>query len=235
MSRIIILEGASDVFTDLRDFFPPQRNLPPDMINNFSFSFSELKFSKSQYSKRMNTLLRDGSPDLNHYIPEIQNTDITKEVLLVLHDTELSYNFKSFIIFSKSVMDRLIPFFDYKFNSKLRKFSKKGIPFLNYLNNNYTGQNKDEFINLLMENKEKWLDDLIDLRDGIVHFSLLKEYISFHYILNAKSKKSLNTINDLTPPLLIYDTKKIPAINFLQYNFDSIKEFSKDFLTLCNI
>ena len=86
-----------------------------------------------------------------------------------------------------------------------------------------------------MENKKNWLDDLISLRDEIVHFSLLKEYIPFHYILNANSKKSLNSINDFTQPILISDNKKIPAIKFLQSNFDSINNFSKDFLALCRV
>lgn len=236
MIKIIFVDKYSEAYTDLVDIFPyaETKKVAPEIKENFFKSYSELKYSLVQYSKRLDNLLKEGSPGFNHYLPEIQQIDtIQREYFLEVYDMELSYNFKSFIIFSKAVMDRLIPFFDYKFGTNLKKFSNSGEKLLNYLKINYKGSNRNDFIDLLERNKDEWLDDLIELRDEIVHFSSLEEYVSFHCVLKGDSGKSINSINDLRRPTIKIDRKEILAVDFLQFNFNHIKTFTKDFVALC--
>ena len=236
MIKIIFVDKYSEAYTDLEEIlqYTEKGKVAPEIKDNFFRSYSELKYSLTQYSKRLDNLLKEGSPGFYYYLPEIQQIDASqREFFLQVYDMELSYNFKSFVIFSKAVMDRLIPFFDYKFGTKLKKFSNSGEKLLNYLKINYKGSNRDDFIDLLERNKDEWLDDLIVLRDEIVHFSLLEEYVSFHCILKGNSGKSIKSINDLRCPILKIDGKEISAVDFLQLNLDHIKIFYKDFVALC--
>ncbi len=229
-------EYYSNALTDLEGIIPiaGKETVESEIKENLYISFLELKYSLTQYSRRLDNLSKEGTPVFKYYFPEIQQLDTNqREFFLEIYDRELSYHFKSFIIFSKAVMDRLIPFFDHKFGTKLAKFSKKGKPLLNYLENNFKGSNRESFINLLKKNKYEWLDDLIELRDEIIHFSLLKEYVSFHNILKGNSGKSIKSFSDLRPPVLRINGGEILAIDFLQSNFNCIKAFVKDFVALC--
>ena len=229
MNRIIILDDSlrsADLHKDLNVMLVSikggkRANTPSEIIDNFCGSFSELNYALSQFSDRIQTLLTNGSPDLHNYIPELHQLDVkNKKAIIEVNDTVLSYNFKTFFINSKSVLDRVIPFFDHRYGSNLRKFSKKGKSLMNYLETNYKGKNKDDFINLLKNNKQDWLDEIIDLRDQIIHFSALREYISFHFILEGNSGRLINSISDLNEPVIFIGGKEILAEVFLKENYN---------------
>lgn len=164
MFNLIFLdEHYSNAITDLEEIIPITGNGVVESENkeNLFISVLELEYSLIWYSQRLEYLSKEGTPVFKYHLPEIQQLEVNKrEFFLEIYDRELSYNFKSFIIFSKVVLDRLIPFFDYKFGSKLKKFSTKGKKLLNFLERNFKGSNRDSFISLLNNNKDEWLDDL---------------------------------------------------------------------------
>lgn len=194
----------------------------------------ELRYVLNQFKSKMDDVLINSTSEFDHYLPEImelnKNPKENKIVKCELIVTELSVNFKSFIIISKSILDKIVPFFDQKHKSTLKKFSKKGNTIINYLNNNYTHENKDDFIFFLKKNKEEWIDFLIAMRDDYVHFSDVSSYYTgFNFIIGLDASE-IKTIEDIENPKIKKDSKQIDALDYLNETYLNLLSFSRDFL-----
>ena len=194
----------------------------------------ELQYTLNQFKAKYADVLENSTSSFDHYLPEItkmtSNPSENKLVQCELIVTELSVNFKSFIIISKSILDKIVPFFDHRHNSTLKKFSKKGNTLIKYLENNYTNENKEEFISFLKKNKKEWIDFLITMRDSYVHFSDVSSYyLGFNFLLGEGVTK-IETIKDISPPLVKQHWKYINALNYLEETYSNLLYFLRVFL-----
>src|ERR1043166_3663253 len=183
--RISIVNSKScptEVYSDMRTILAPLEPTPKDMLpltNNLFEALLELKLARDRYLNRLKHVIDEGSPDLDHYLPELKTLkNHTRPFQLELSDKELSVDFKAFLIFIKGVLDRLIPFYDKRFGSKMGTFSKSGKRLLNFLQRNHRQTPAQPIIDLLSSHKEKWIDRAIQLRDRLTHYSTVEEYVS---------------------------------------------------------
>ena len=116
-------------------------------------------------------------------------------------------NFEAFLISTKSLLDVLARLLSQLIPNNLHGFSRKGTNYggkvLNVLQNTSHSNlpNRDKIIDLIERHKILWIDDLISMRDHVVHDGELKDLINFWTILKAGREKSY-TIVDIFPPEL---------------------------------
>src|SRR5437763_5842995 len=172
--RIVIANSkdcATVVYSEAGSVFAAVEPIPQDMLaltNNLFGALLELKLARDRYLNRLKHVIDDGSPDFDHYLPELNTLkDHSMPFQLELDDKELSVDFKAFLIFVKGVLDRLIPFYDKRFGSQMGTFSKSGKRMLNFLERNHRETPAQSLINLLLSHKSKWIDRVIRFRDGL--------------------------------------------------------------------
>ena len=238
--RIVIVNSkdcATEVIPEARIIFAPLDPKTQDMLpltNSFYSALLELKLVRDRYLKRFNHVMQNGSPDFDHYLPELKtlkNHSIPFQ--LELSDKELFVDFKAFLIFVKGVLDRLVPFYDRRFGSKMGTFSKSGQRLLNFLNRNHRETPAQPMIDLLLGHKQRWIDRVIHLRDRLAHYSTVNEYISFHYLASRESVQALLHVSDMIPPTLYFRDTSTPVARYLTTIYDESVAFAKDFVAFC--
>jgi hypothetical protein len=237
----IVIANSKDcptvVYSEARSIFAPIEPIRRDMLpltNNFFGALLELKLARDRYINRLNHVTNDGSPDFDHYLPELKTLkDYSRPFQLELDDKELFADFKSFLIFVKGVLDRLVPFYDKRFGSRMGTFSKRGQRLLNYLARNHRETPAKPLVDLLMSHKEKWIDRVIHLRDRLTHYSTVDEYVSFHYLVTRESVQALHRVSDMKPPTLYFRDLSTPAATYLATIFDQSVALAKSFVEFC--
>jgi hypothetical protein len=210
----------------------PKSMLP--LTNNLFEALLELKLARDRYLNRLKHVTDKGSPDLEHYLPELKALkNHSQPFQLELSDKELSVDFKAFLIFVKGVLDRLVPFYDKRFGSKMGTFSKSGKRLLNFLQKNHRETPAQPLIDLLLSHKQKWIDRVIHLRDRLTHYSTVDEYVSFHYLASRETVKVLHSVSDMIPPTLYFRDVQIPAATYLSSIYDDSVGFAKSFVSFC--
>lgn len=236
----IMDDHSSETCDDMNIIFE-SLNLNENLLDQQNLVCSELielRYVLNQFKVKMNDVLENSTSVFDHYLPEIKNLNEAQTGDKILNCelivTELSVNFKSFIIISKSILDKIVPFFDQKHGSTLKKFSKKGNKLINYLENNYTHENKEDFISFLKNNKIEWMDFLISMRDDYVHFSDVSSYYLGFNFLVGKGVHKIDTIKDINRPKIKIGfkggSKYIDALDYLEETYKSILQFLRDFL-----
>ena len=233
----IMDEHSGDACNDMKIVFSSLK-LTGDLLNQQNLIGSEIIELRyvllNQFKSKIDDVLANSTSVFDHYLPEIKkwssNPPLDKVVQNELIITELSVNFKAFIIISKGILDKIIPFFDYMQKSTLKKFSKKGKTLINYLENNYTNENKEQFVLFLKKNKEEWIDFLISMRDSYVHFSdVSSHYVGFNFLLGTGVPK-IETIKDINPPLIKKESKYVNALQYLEETYLKLLHFLRDFM-----
>jgi hypothetical protein len=237
----IVIANSKDcttvVYSEARSIFAAIEPIPQDMLpltNNLFGALLELKLARDRYLNRLKHVTDDGSPDFDHYLPELKTLkDHSIAFHLELDDKELSVDFKAFLIFVKGVLDRLVPFYDKRFGSHMGTFSKRGQRLLNYLARNHRETPAKPLVDLLTSHKQRWIDRLIHLRDRLTHYSIVDEYISFHYLASRESVRALHHVSDMNPPTLYFRDLSTPVATYLETIFDEGVAFARSFVEFC--
>jgi len=81
-------------------------------LNNILIEvFYEMSFLINQFKEVQNKLLTESSPNIEYFINGLNEASFGKKNIIVeFHSLSLSVYFKSFLILSKSVLDKLVPF-----------------------------------------------------------------------------------------------------------------------------
>ena len=238
--RMVIINSKdcpTQVYSEVRSIFAPLGPTPQEMLpltNSFFGALQELKLARDRYLNRLKHVLEKGSPDFDHYLPELKNLkNNSRPFRLELSDKELFVDFKAFLIFVKGVLDRLVPFYDRRFGSQMGTFSKRGQRMLNFLDKNHRETPAQPLVDLLLSHKKQWIDRVIHLRDRLTHYSDVNEYVSFHCTASRESVASLQHVADLIPPTLYFRDLSVPVSTYLSSIFDESITFAKEFVAFC--
>lgn len=198
--------------------------------------FYEMSFLINQFKEVQNKLLTESSPNINYYINDLNEVSFGKKNIVVeFHSIPLSVYFKSFLILSKSVLDKLVPFYSYRFKANLRSFDKKGTRLFEDIKRNKQTFRKSEMINLINQAKKEWLDSLIELRDEYVHYSDLEKYDNFWLSLEEWDEpRELKDLTDLNKPTVEVAGQKFQALEYMQMIKGNLVLFLGDFIQLCD-
>lgn len=198
--------------------------------------FYEMSFLVSQFKEVQNKLLTESSPNIEYFINDMNKVPFQKKNIVVeFHSIPLSIYFKSFLILSKSVLDKLVPFYSYRFKANLRSFDKKGIRLIEDIKRNKQPFRKCEIIELINHAKREWLDSLIELRDEYVHYSNLQEYANFWLSLEEwVEPRQLKDLTDLNKPTVEVAGQKFQALEYMEMIKGKLVLFLGDFIQLCD-
>lgn len=206
------------------------------LLNSMTVSFTELSFIALQYRTSHEEIIKNGTQGLTDYLDELndatENPDLNYIVELHLHD--LSAYYKTFLIMAKSVMDKLMPLYSYRYYCSLKQFSKKGGRLINSIKKNKRITCKEEFLALISQAKNDWIDSLIDLRDDYAHYSSLPQYRSFWISSSELGKKTLTGIQDFSNPEIMVGNKNYDALEYMLMVKENLIVFLHDFLVLCD-
>ena len=231
MSRIIILDDDHDEsIPDMNKVFSGTLFIHAKEIDikiHLCSAIRELSYSLKNFRNILNDLLDKGTTEeLSHYLEEIKTLEMTEgQVEIILESTKLSYYFKTYLFFVKSVLDKTIPFINYRYKFKEKIFEARGKNLIRFLKSNYKGNNKNELINLIENAKHEWLDEVLLLRDEFVHNSSLTQYKDFSIFLTRENQKQIKGLNDFISPTIIFKGNQTNAISFLEKIHDNLLQF----------
>lgn len=133
MSRIIILDSDhDDAIADMNEIFVGTKFIHTTEIElkeTLCTAIRKLNFSIKKYQEKYNHLLDlKSNPELEHYIEEINSLGLKGiELEIELEDTQLSYYFKTYLVFVKSVLDKTIQFINYRYKFSEKTFESRGL------------------------------------------------------------------------------------------------------------
>jgi hypothetical protein len=241
VARIVILdavegqEGASgEIYPQIEgSVFIYKKEV--DLLNTFLSACRELSHIVSEFERKLNSVIANGTPSLASYIEEINGLDMasTPPITLELEVVDLLALFKVYLLLVKAALDKLIPLYSYRYYSNLKQFSDKGERFLKEVKNNGHVIHKDQFVELIRTVKSKWLDTVIDLRDEYAHYSSLKAYSSF--VLNIDSGvNGLKDISKFQRPSLTLPNGTVDALKYMIDTKVQLLHFASRFISLCD-
>jgi len=147
-------------------------------------------------------------------------------------------NLEAFLIATKSLLDVLSTLLTHKIGKKITGFHRKGPKdkpiyggrVLNALKNTKESKfpHRDKLISIIEHHKKLWIDNLIAMRDQIVHGGELKDFINFWTVIRAGRKKPYSDV-DVFPPLLKNEGE---VKQYCEKILKFIEEFIKDFLNI---
>jgi len=213
------------IFEDLTLIHEKERELS----NNLSVTFAELLFLINGYLQRHELILKNGHPGFDHFLKEAKDNNDCIPIVYEIIDTELSTYFKSSLVLSKSILDKLVALFEYRYNYTKKTFDSRGKHLKKYLETKYHGSNKNQIISLIEQNKIDWIDDLLQLRDDFTHFSELRQYSSF-YIHVPQKISEVKSVKDFIEPQIVIGKNRYNAVNYLHFIYDSLLTFCSMFL-----
>lgn len=234
MQKIIILDSDHNIaIPEMKKLFQGLTLLRYDersIKQNICGAVRELVFAIKSYKALHQSLLSEGTTEeLEHYCSEINAFQIsqkTQKYEIVLDNTKLSHFFKSYLINVKVLLDKATPLIHLRYkNFNSSKFESRGKHLLGYLKNKYTGDNKELLIELLTESRNGWLDEVLNLRDDIVHNSDFPEYQDFTLIVEKPTIRQIKNLHDFAMPSLLFRGERVDAVEFLESIHDKTLVF----------
>lgn len=198
-------------------------------------TFSEMAFLVFRFEAGIRDLLENPSPAIKHSIDELNHlkTNDDKNCILEIDSIELSTYFKVFPVLAKSVLDKLVPLYSYRYFDNLRQFDDKGNRLIRQIKKNKHIDKKEQLIELIKGEKSDWLDSLIELRDEYIHYSELREYKNFWIPSEWIGKKQFVSLSDFNKPTVEIAGKEMEALDYMLKIKNNLVEFLNKFLTLC--
>lgn len=206
------------------------------LSNNFCSAFLEMTFLINRFEIAYQDILTNPPPYVLDHISQLNQNfpNLPKNFVVEFHAIDLSTYFKSFLLLSKSVLDKLVPLYSYRFYDNLRQFDDKGARLIkSILRNKHVTQRK-QMVDLVEKAKTEWLDSLISLRDQYAHYSNLKEYKNFWIPGEWLGTKKFSDLTDFHKPTLEVANKEIEALDYIVMIKNNLISFLRDFLCLCD-
>jgi hypothetical protein len=206
------------------------------LLNTFTGAFQEMSFIAHQFKISHNNIITNGTPELNTYLSQLNNTTIPDNgnFIFELHAHDLSAFFKAFLLLVKGVLDKLIPLFSYRYNENIDTFGDKGARLLKVIRQNQHIEKKEELIDLIEAAKRTWIDELITIRDEYAHYSNLREYINFWIRLDKNIIPKMSGINSFNKPEIALPSGKMGALEYINTTNERILLFSQMFIRFCD-
>jgi hypothetical protein len=239
MDKVVLLGAANGIVNDelkqitLGSTFLYDKEYK--LLNVLLESFAEMSFVVRQFQVSQDHLTANGTPELDTYITQLNEASLppNTSVIVELHAVDLSTFFKSFLLFAKAVLDKLIPLYSYRFYDNQRQYSDKGVRLIRAIKNNKNVGKKAELICLIEQAKAEWIDALITLRDEYAHYSSLEEYINFWIPGELIGKHTFSGIKDFYKPTIGVDGNVYEALEYILMVKAKLIEFLQEFLQLC--
>jgi hypothetical protein len=207
------------------------------LLNALLEACMEMMFTADNFRLAQENLLQNGSSDLTHYAPEINDLaakGFPRSVLIELHSVALSTNFKIFLLLAKAALDKLVPLYSYQFYDTPRTFRGKGVPLVKAISQNKRVRGKDELVALIEDARADWLGELIDLRDEYAHFSSLKSFQCFSLNSDSISSLGVTGISDFDRPAILTGGTRRDALDYVNHVSANLRAFLHQFLLLCD-
>lgn len=239
VNRIVLLSDALGIDTnDLRRITSGSNFLyrkEHQLLNVLCGAFQEFSLIVHQFQNSYNRIMENGTPALDTYIEDINSTIVPEGngFIIELHAYDMSAFFKSSLLLSKGVLDKLVPLYSYRFSDNMRQFDAKGAGLIKSIKHNKHITRKDAMISLIQDAKMEWIDSLIDLRDRYAHYSNLEEYINFSAYIDSGNKRTFSGISDFHKPAINVSGRRHDALEYILYLKESIITFLRAFLQLC--
>ncbi len=197
----------------------------------------EAYFAKSCFLNEVNRQEENGSEGFEYLKSQLQYSfPFSEEQNLCLHSTELTYHIKSFAVFSKSLLDRMVPLIGFRYKKlKDKNFTDRGKNLRSFLKKSYEGTNRMELVQTLSDAKEEWLDKFLGYRDDIVHNNSFNNYVGFHFAIGRGERVDLLKISDLQSPRVFHDeTRSDRATEYITYIYNNLMKLIKELLSGLN-
>lgn len=239
MDRLIVI-GNTDkrTYDDMREIVRDSTflyNKEHQLQNVLIGAFKEMSFVIHQFQKSHDALLSQGIlEDFEDYFKQLNESEPAPENYLIeFHTDDLSTYFKSFLILARALLDKVVPFYSYKFYESLRTFGDKGGKIIRNIKKNKHVVNKSDFIFLIEQAKLEWLDTLITLRDEYVHYSSLQSYINFWIPSEWVGYRTFNGIQDFNKPSIEISGNRVDALQYMLSTKSELVHFLRSFMLLC--
>ncbi len=213
-----------------------------DLSSTFYDAYKAMALTAERFERKYSDILQNGIPYFDDGIAGFANerehfrekVERGGDFLLELDTPEISIFFKTFFLLGKTTLDKLMPFYSYRFYDQINQFSNKGSRLIKAVKKNHRIENKKDFVSLIENAKEKWIDEFIRLRDKYAHYTNLEEYNSFSINISSFFKKDIKSANDFNPPRIKIDNEYINASEYIFFIKREIQEFSREFIKLCD-
>lgn len=246
MDRIVVLDSSDlgyeeqwqKVTNGLKFYHKKEINL----LNVLGESLAQMEYSKQSFKKHYLYILENNTKTFEDYYRELQTPQQQdKDSLIVFRNQRLDYHFKMFLILTKSVLDKIVPFFNYRFLENFQSFGDSGNDILDLLERSRKYKKDrplnihelEDFVKYIKKQKTVWIDNLITIRDEYVHKNSLGErYVDFCCF--SSSAKNVHSLKDcIAPVIILSDIKNMKAIDYIDFIFDHIINFINHFLKFC--
>ncbi|WON75082.1 hypothetical protein [Nitrosospira sp. Is2] len=226
-----ILEDLAAITAGSTFLYDKERELQNVLLE----AFVEMVFVVRQFQSAHDYIVANGTPELPSYLSQINNSPrgIPNGVVVELHAIDLSTFFKSFLLLSKAVLDKLAPLYSYRFYEHIPQFSDKGTRLIRSIKNSGRVTRKVEMIALIQNAKAQWIDDLISLRDEYAHYSSLKEYRNFWLTTERIGMGPIKGISDFHRPSIEIAGQPRDALGYIIQIKSELISFLNEFLRLC--
>lgn len=210
-----------------------------DLRNILEETFFELLFLVNQFEVAQTELLTKASSCTEYLIKEMKkippDQGTPENVITEFLAIDLSTYFKAFLVASKSVLDKLVPIYSYRFAEKLRQFDDRGKKLVKNIKKSKKSFRKNELVELIEKARQEWLDSLITLRDQYTHYSNLKEFRNFWLSLDEWKGdfSSLKDLHNFNKPTIEVGGQSIHALDYMLMIKSKLASFLGDFLRLC--
>jgi hypothetical protein len=221
-------DAVSDIQTLVHDFKPESAKLLK-LKQGFCAAVADLYHAKKMFLETLQQLKEENTtPELTNLIEEYQNLKFNKEQgygILELENSNLSSYFKLYLVTSKALLDKFIPFVKSIHKLKPNEFKDMGNTLIEQVQHKYKGPNGPKIIEVLKAHKKEYLDYLIGMRNKFVHNSDLDNYVGFYvHIKDGKAVTSLQEMN-----------KYQPAESFIQESYKELLQLVRQLLELFEI
>ncbi len=198
-------------------------------------AFSEMAFLVYCFEKTYNRLITNPPAEVKDYINQLNETSTihATNCIIEFHSTALSTYFKTFLILSKTVLDKIVPFYSYIFSGTLYQFDKKGKKLLDSIKRSKHVPKKDQMIELIEGAKSEWINSLISLRDQYVHHSNLRQYKNFWAPGEWVGSRKFKGLSDFHKPMVEVAGKEVDALKYMLMIKAKLVIFLNKFLLFC--
>lgn len=226
-----VIDELKDITEGSTFLYEKEHELQNVLMN----AYSEMAFVVRQFQTAHADILTHGTPELSDYIAQINNApiEIPADSVIELDAVDLSTYFKSFLLLTKAVLDKLVPLYSYRYYDSIKQFSDKGARLIRAIKNNKRVPRQLEMIALLEENKAAWIDGLIDLRDEYAHYSSLRSYQNFVLTGERANQRGITNISDFEKPSITIKGVRIDALEYMHSVKIQLIAFLNKFLLLC--
>lgn len=203
-----------------------------ELQNTLLEAVAEMLFAIDQYAAAKERILSDGTPELPGYVSELNalRTNLTTDLVVELHTLGLASYFKSFLMLTRSVLDKVVPLYSYQYGGSAKQFSDKGTKLVNALRQNPKMTKRAEAIALIEEHKALWMDALIEHRDEYAHYSMLSAFRHFRIHSERIRREPVVGIHDFEAPSILVDGQAVEALSYMRAVQEHLTVFLNRFL-----